>query len=45
MPYIFRNTAANPLWKLFQERARREGHTLAFVLWALIRRYVEKGLE
>lgn len=45
MPYIIRKTAESPLWKQFQERAKAEGHTLNWVIWELIRRYVERGLD
>jgi hypothetical protein len=47
MPYIIRNTSEGEqgeLWAAFRERATREGHSLAWVLWQLIRRYVEHGL-
>lgn len=44
MPYIIRKTAESPLWKQFQERAKAEGHSLNWVIWELIRRYVEWGL-
>lgn len=33
------------LWAGFKKRAVSEGHTLRWVLLALIRRYVEKGLN
>jgi hypothetical protein len=29
----------------FRTRAQREGHSLAWVLWQLVRRYVERGLD
>jgi hypothetical protein len=45
MPYIIRKTAENPLWKQFQDRVASEGRTLNWVLWELIRRYVERGLD
>lgn len=45
MPYIIRKTAENPIWKQFQERVKAEGRTLNWVIWELIRRYVEHGLE
>jgi hypothetical protein len=45
MPYIIRKTTEHPLWKQFQDRAKAEGRTLSWVLWELIRRYVERGLD
>jgi hypothetical protein len=52
MPFIIRDTnkpkeqpERAELWKQFQARAKAEGHTLLWVIWALIRRYVEKGLN
>lgn len=48
MPYIIRNTsdgAQGALWAQFRERAQREGHSIAWVLWQLVRRYVERGLD
>jgi hypothetical protein len=47
VPYIIRNTSEGDqglLWAAFRERAKVEGHSIAWVLWQLIRRYVEKGL-
>lgn len=50
MPYIIRDTSGtkNPdqtaFWSQFQARAQREGHSLSWVLWQLIRQYVENGL-
>lgn len=44
MPYIFRQTDT-PLWKAFKERVVKEGRTLREVLEALIKRYVERGLD
>lgn len=52
MPFILRDTTSsktNPerpvVWAKFQARARAEGHSLAWVLWELIRRYVVRGLD
>jgi hypothetical protein len=47
MPYIIRNTSDGingELWTRFRTRAHDEGHSLAWVLWQLIRLYVERGL-
>ena len=47
MPYIIRDTTKGPnapTWEAFRARAAKEGHSLAWVLWQLIRQYVEKGL-
>jgi hypothetical protein len=51
MPYIIRDTTSPEkpeqaaLWRHFQARATAEGHSLAWVLWALIRQYVRRGLD
>lgn len=48
MPYIIRNTSEGPqgeLWAAFRARAQREGHSIAWVIWQLVRRYVERGLD
>jgi len=44
MPYIFRQTDT-PLWQAFKARVAQEGRTLREVLEALIKRYVERGLD
>jgi hypothetical protein len=33
------------LWSGFKARASSEGRTLTWIIYTLIRRYVEKGLE
>ena len=48
MPYIIRNTSEGEqgeLWSAFRDRAQKEGHSIAWVLWQLVRRYVAKGLD
>ena len=48
MPYIIRNTSdgdQGQLWDAFRARAKQEGHSIAWVLWQLIRRYVDRGLD
>jgi hypothetical protein len=48
MPYIIRNTsegAQGELWAAFRTRAQAEGHSIAWVLWQLVRRYVDRGLD
>jgi len=41
--YILRNIDPS-LWDRFKERAASEGRSLRWLIFELIRRYVEKGL-
>lgn len=42
--YILRNIDPK-LWKQFKERAESEGRSLRWVIFALIKRYIAKGLN
>ena len=47
MGYLLRGTSTPPraaVWDAFRARAAAEGHTIVWVLWQLIARYVEHGI-
>jgi hypothetical protein len=55
MPFILRDTTnlkrdarkepQAQLWKAFHTRARSEGHSITWLIWALIRQYVDHGID
>jgi hypothetical protein len=43
MSYLFRDPDPT-LWKAFKARAKKEGHSLRWLIETLIRQYVARGL-